>query len=63
MRNEITEGTNGKAVMEIEEECYFAEIDGEMKLLKIEKEVREHLFLIFYWNSGSIRPYVLFLRL
>ena len=28
---EITEGTNGKAVMEVEEECYFAEIDGEMK--------------------------------
>ena len=34
VRNEITEGTNGKAVMEIEEECYFAEIDGEMKTFK-----------------------------
>ena len=30
VQDEITEGTNGKAVMEIEEECYFAEIDGEM---------------------------------
>ena len=34
VRNEITEGTNGKAVMEIEEECYFAEIAGEMKTFK-----------------------------
>ena len=34
VRNEIREGTNGKAVMEIEEECYFAEIDGEMKTFK-----------------------------
>ena len=34
VRMEITEGTNRKAVMEIEEECYFAEIDGEMKTFK-----------------------------
>lgn len=29
---EITEGTNGQAVMELQEECYFAKIDGEMKI-------------------------------
>ena len=28
---EITEGTNGQAVIELQEECYFANIDGEMK--------------------------------
>lgn len=27
---EITEGTNGQAVIELQEECYFANIDGEM---------------------------------
>lgn len=27
---EITEGTNGQAVMEIVEECYFANVNGEM---------------------------------
>lgn len=28
--SEITEGTNGQAVMEMLEECYFADVDGEM---------------------------------
>lgn len=28
---EITEGTNGQAAIELQEECYFANIDGEMK--------------------------------
>lgn len=27
---EITEGTNGQAVIEKGEECYFAKVDGEM---------------------------------
>lgn len=31
---EITEGTNGQAVMELQEECYFAKIDGEMKIFE-----------------------------
>lgn len=31
---EITEGTNGQAVMEILEDCYFAEVDGEMKIFE-----------------------------
>lgn len=30
--SEITEGTNGQAIMELQEACYFAEIDGEMKI-------------------------------
>lgn len=30
---EITEGTNGQAVMDILEECYFAEINGVMQIL------------------------------
>ena len=30
--SEIREGTNGQAVMELMEECYFAKIDGEMKI-------------------------------
>lgn len=29
---EITEGTNGQARMEIAEECYFANVDGEMMI-------------------------------
>ncbi len=29
---EITEGTNGQAVMEIQEECYFANVEGEMEI-------------------------------
>ena len=29
---EITEGTNGQAVIEILEECYFANIDGRMEI-------------------------------
>lgn len=31
---EITEGTNGQAIMELMEECYFAKIDGEMKIFE-----------------------------
>ena len=31
---EITEGTNGQAVMELLEECYFAKIDGEMEIFE-----------------------------
>ena len=31
---ESTEGTNGQAVMEILEDCYFAEVDGEMKIFE-----------------------------
>ena len=31
---EITEGTNGQAVMELLEECYFAMADGEMKIFE-----------------------------
>jgi len=30
--SEIKESTNGQAIMELEEECYFAKIDGEMKI-------------------------------
>ena len=30
----ITEGTNGQAVMELMEECYFAKIDGEMMIFE-----------------------------
>ena len=30
----ITEGTNGQAVMELMEECYFAKIDGEMNIFE-----------------------------
>ena len=30
----ITEGTNGQAVMELMEECYFAKIDGEMEIFE-----------------------------
>lgn len=33
---EITEGTNGQAVMELLEECYFADICGEMKIFEEE---------------------------
>ncbi len=29
---EIREGTNGQAIMELQEECYFANIDGEMQI-------------------------------
>ncbi len=32
--SEITEGTNGQAVMELKEECYFADVDGEMKIFE-----------------------------
>lgn len=31
---EITEGTNGQAVMEVVEECYFANVNGEMMVFK-----------------------------
>lgn len=31
---EITEGTNGQAVMELKEECYFANIDGRMEIFE-----------------------------
>lgn len=31
---EITEGTNGQAVMEVMEECYFAEVDGKMEIFE-----------------------------
>ena len=31
---EITEGTNGQAVMEIVEECYFANVNGEMMVFE-----------------------------
>ncbi len=30
----ITEGTNGQAVMELMDECYFAKIDGEMNIFE-----------------------------
>lgn len=32
--SEIREGTNGQAVMELQEECYFADVDGEMKIFE-----------------------------
>ena len=32
--SDIREGTNGQAVMELCEKCYFANVDGEMKLFK-----------------------------
>lgn len=31
---EITEGTNGQAVMEVGEACYFADVEGEMKIFE-----------------------------
>lgn len=31
---EITEGTNGQAVMEVGEECYFADVEGEMMVFE-----------------------------
>lgn len=31
---EITEGTNGQAVMEILEDCYFADVNGEMMIFE-----------------------------
>lgn len=31
---EITEGTNGQAVLQLSEECYFAKIDEEMKIFE-----------------------------
>ena len=31
---EITEGTNGQAKLELQEECYFASIDGEMQIFE-----------------------------
>ena len=31
---EITEGTNGQAVMELTEECYFADVNGEMMVFE-----------------------------
>lgn len=31
---EIREGTNGQAVMELQQECYFANIDGEMQIFE-----------------------------
>ena len=32
VRSEVIEGTNGQAVFDIVEECYFAKINGEMKI-------------------------------
>lgn len=32
--SEITEGTNGQAIMELQQECYFANIDGEMQIFE-----------------------------
>lgn len=32
--SEIREGTNGQAIMELQEECYFANIDGEMQIFE-----------------------------
>lgn len=32
--SEIREGTNGQAIMELSDECYFAEIDGEMQIFE-----------------------------
>ena len=32
--DEIREGTNGQAVMELKEECYFASIDGNMEIFE-----------------------------
>ena len=34
VRSEIVEGTNGQAVLELNEECYFAFVDGEMKIFE-----------------------------
>lgn len=34
VQNEITEGTNGQAVMTAEETCYFAEVKGELKIFE-----------------------------
>ena len=31
---EIREGTNGQAKMELQKECYFANIDGEMQIFE-----------------------------
>lgn len=31
---EITEGTNGQAAMELKEACYFADVEGEMKIFQ-----------------------------
>jgi len=32
--SEIREGTNGQAIMDLREECYFANIDGEMQIFE-----------------------------
>ena len=32
--SEITEGTNGQAKMELLEECYFADVEGEMMIFE-----------------------------
>ncbi len=34
VKAEITEGTNGQAVMEVVCECYFAEVDGKMEIFR-----------------------------
>lgn len=34
IKGELTEGTNGRAVMEEGDSCYFANIDGEIKILE-----------------------------
>ena len=31
---EITEGTNGQAILELQQECYFANIDGKMQVFE-----------------------------
>jgi putative IMPACT (imprinted ancient) family translation regulator len=32
--SEITEGTNGQALLDLQEECYFANIDGKMEIFE-----------------------------
>ncbi len=32
--SEVTEGTNGQAVTEVKEECYFADVNGEMMIFE-----------------------------
>jgi len=34
VKAEITEGTNGQAVIEEGDTCYFAEVDGEMMIFE-----------------------------
>ena len=32
--SEIREGTNGQAIMDLQDECYFADVAGEMKIFE-----------------------------